>query len=275
MEILEHALQMTNVSVRWLVNRAPTKTKVGNLLAKHVHSVNIKAKRGKPLAKHVQLVNTKHTVGNPPAKHVQVVLTVQQVLQIAHSMPQIARQVPMSVALWPFVIHVMLVNTMAKQAKRHVKFAVLVNMLQILAEQQIAIKVALLENTSVIRQQQPNTTKNPIVTFAVLGNIRQLQVLENAPSVAPVNILIHLKEQQIVIFVSLASTSVIRQQLPNTTKNPIVLSAVLENTLQLLVQRIVSCVLPASTSMILLRQLANTIKNPIVSCAVLVHIQQP
>jgi hypothetical protein len=206
---------------------------------------------------------------------VQVVLTVQQVLQIAQSRPQIARQVPMPVALWPFVIHVMLVNTMAKQAKRHVKFAVLVNMLQILAEQQIAIKVALLENTSVIRQQQPNTTKNPIVTFAVLGNIRQLQVLENAPSVAPVNILIHLKEQQIVIFVSLASTSVIRQQLPNTTTNPIVKFAVLENTLHLLVQRIVSCVLPASTSMVRLRQLATTIKNPIVSCAVLVHIQQP
>jgi hypothetical protein len=169
----------------------------------------------------------------------------------------------------------MLVNTMAKQAKRRVKFAVLVNMLQILAEQQIAIKVALLENTSVIRQQQPNTTTNQIVKFAVLANIRQLQVLENAPSVAPVNILIHLKEQQIVTFVLLASTSVIRQQLPNTTKNPIVLSAVLVNMLHLLVQRIVSCVLPASTSMVLLRQLATTIKNPIVSCAVLVHIQQP
>ena len=95
-------------------------------------------------------------------------------------------------------------------AQSIVQYVALVNIRQLQEEPVTATRVAALARTSVIPRLPPNTTKNPIVSCAVLVNIQHLP-----------------EEQQIAIHVPPASTTAMPQTDASTTKNPIASFAVL------------------------------------------------
>ena len=106
--------------------------------------------------------------------NVPVVLTALLVRQVVRILQLLVLLEPMPVGQQLFVIHVVLGNTTISQAKLLiVSCAVLVNIQQLQEEPVIAIRVAAPARTSVIPRPPPNTTKNPIASYAVLVNIRQ------------------------------------------------------------------------------------------------------
>ncbi len=108
----------------------------------------------------------------PRAKHVQVASLVKPVLAVVHSMTRVVQKVPIPVILRPFVIYVVLVNIMTKQAKYL---------------NQLLVKVAMREN---IKTKRGNHRVNyvPVVRTALMArpivNILQLlALLEHMPVV--------------------------------------------------------------------------------------------
>jgi len=87
-------------------------------------------------------VPTKTKVGNPLAKHVPMVLTALLVPQVVHIPQLLVLLEPMPVVQTPFVIHVVLENTIIKPIKRL---------------NQLLVKVAMWENTKTKREKHPAT----------------------------------------------------------------------------------------------------------------------
>jgi len=90
-----------------------------------------------PLFAHPVLTKTKP--GSPRANHAPAILSIILPVRLfAHSMPPVAQPVPMPVVQTPFVIYVVLENTIIKPIK-------------------LLVKVALLENTKTKREKHPAT----------------------------------------------------------------------------------------------------------------------
>jgi len=95
------AAAVKNVSAPLFAHPGPTKTKPAS-----------------PRANHAPVALTKTRPGSHRANHVQAIPTALPVPPVAHSMPPVVQPVPTPVVLRPFVIHVVLVNTMTQPVKR-------------------------------------------------------------------------------------------------------------------------------------------------------------
>jgi hypothetical protein len=95
----------------------------------------------------------------------------------------------------PIVLIVKLASILRILVQPNVQYVVVVNIQRLREEPVIAIRVAAPARTSVIPRLPPNTTKNPIVSCAVLVNIQLLA------------------EPLIAIYVLLASTAIKHFQL--------------------------------------------------------------
>jgi hypothetical protein len=98
------AAAITNVSAPLFAHPVPTKTKLDS-----------------PRANRAQVAPTKTKPDSPRANHAQAIRTALPVPPVALSMPPVVQPVPTPVVLRPFVIHVVLVNTMTKPVKLLVK----------------------------------------------------------------------------------------------------------------------------------------------------------
>jgi len=184
---LVYAATAVLVSAHGLVQRAPTKMKLDNPLAKHVPVVNTVQRRVRQVVRILQLLvllePTTPVEQQPFVIHVPVVLTVLSVRPVVRILQLLVLLEPMLVGQQPFVIHVTVVNTVlwVRQVVRILQLLVLSEPTPVVQQRvkhvpvgnttnklvkrlnQLLVKFAMWDNTKTKRGKQKGVKHVPVV----------------------------------------------------------------------------------------------------------------